>query len=141
MAIAVDCFCFSFCHKENPKQPSYISLWNDLCYDNAATMFKKKSSILRIQNTTKIKSLNGKCFLTYYYGQVLNLNIGDVIKNNPSLCDVFDIMREMTCKLLKKTFLKRHSCKSRMNTKSKSREAHTFSPIHCTVIGESCSSV
>ena len=38
----------------------------------------------------------------YYYGQVLNLNIGDIIKNNSSLCDVFDIMREMICKLEKK---------------------------------------
>ena len=28
MAIAVDSFCSSFCHQEEPKQPSYISLWN-----------------------------------------------------------------------------------------------------------------
>ena len=29
-AIAVDCFCSSFCHQEKPKQPSYIYLWNAL---------------------------------------------------------------------------------------------------------------
>ena len=51
-----------------------------------------------------------------------------MIKKKPSLYHVFDIMREMMYKLLKKTFLKRHSCKSlmRMNAKSKSKGAHTF---------------
>ena len=32
-------------------------------------------------------------------------------KNKPSLCDVFDIMREIMRKLPKKSFLTRHSCK------------------------------
>ena len=57
-------------------------------------MSKKRSSV-----TTKIKSLNGKSFHTYFHVQVLNLNVGDLIKNKPSLCNVFDIMREKTCKL------------------------------------------
>ena len=63
--------------------------------------------------------------------------------NKPSLCDVFDIMRNMTCKLLKKSFLTRHSCKNlmRMNAKSKSKGTHTFCPTQWTIIGESCSSV
>ena len=30
VAPAVDCFCSSFCHQENTKQPSYISLLNTL---------------------------------------------------------------------------------------------------------------
>ena len=49
-------------------------------------------------------------------------------KKKTSLCDVFDLMREMMCKLLKKSFLTRHSCKNlmRMNAKSKSKGAHTF---------------
>ena len=33
---------------------------------------------------------------------VYNLNIGDMTKEKPSLCNVFDIMREMMCKPLKK---------------------------------------
>ena len=57
-------------------------------------MSKKRSSV-----TTKIKSLNGKSIHTYYHVQILNLNVGDLIKNKPSLCNVFDIMREKTCKL------------------------------------------
>ena len=66
-----------------------------------------------------------------------------MIKKKPSLCDVFDVMREMMCKLLKKSFLTRHLCKDlmRMNAKSKSNRVHTFSPTHWTIIGESCSSV
>ena len=48
VAIAIDSFCSSFWHQENPKKPSYISLQNKLlrilrlpsaigqCYDNAA---------------------------------------------------------------------------------------------------------
>ena len=32
-------------------------------------------------------------------------------KNKPSLCDVFDIMREMMCKLPQKSFRTRYSCK------------------------------
>ena len=49
-------------------------------------------------------------------------------KNKPSLCDVFDIMREMMCKVLKKSFLTRHSCKIvlLMNANSKSKGAHMF---------------
>ena len=60
-------------------------------------------------------------------------------KNKPNLCNVFDIMREMVCKLLKKSFLTRHSRKNLMcmNANSKSKGAHTFCPTHCTVIGKS----
>ena len=60
-------------------------------------------------------------------------------KKKPSLCDAFDIMREMMCKLLKKSFLTRHSCQSlmRVNANSKSKGAHTFCPTHWTIIGES----
>ena len=66
-----------------------------------------------------------------------------MIKKKPSLCDVFDIMREMMCKLLKKSFLTRHSCKNlmRINAKSKSKGAHTFCPTHWTIFSESCFSV
>ena len=103
VAIAIDSFFSSFYHQENPKQPSYISLWNALlrmnhkitnargrCYDNASTMSKKKSSI-----TTQIKCPYGKCVHSHCHGQNLNLDVGHVIKNEQSLCDVFDIMREM----------------------------------------------
>ena len=64
-------------------------------------------------------------------------------KNKPSLCNVFDIMRELTCKVLKKSFLTRHSCRNlmRMNANSRSKEAHKFCPIHRTIISESLSSV
>ena len=60
-------------------------------------------------------------------------------KNKPSLCDVFDILREMLRKLLKKSFLTRHSCKNvmRIDANSKSKKAHTFCPTHWTIIGES----
>ena len=60
-------------------------------------------------------------------------------KNKPSLRDVFNIMREMMCKLLKKSFLTRHSCKNlmRMNANSISKGAHTFCPTHWTITGES----
>ena len=60
-------------------------------------------------------------------------------KNKPSLCDLFNIMREMMCKLLKKSFLTRYSSKNlvRMNVNSKSKEAHTFCPTHCTRTDES----
>ena len=70
---------------------------------------------------------------------ILNLNFGDKKKNKPSLCDVFDMMREVMCKLLKKSFLAIHSCKNlmRMNAKSKSKGAHTFCIAHWTIIGES----
>ena len=75
----------------------------------------------------------------YYHGKVLNLNIDDMKKNKPSLCDMFDIMREIMCKLLKESFLTRHSCKNLMcmNANSKSKEAYTFCPTHWTIIGES----
>ena len=55
-----------------------------------------------------------------------------MINRKPSLCDVFDIMREMMCKLLKKSFLTRHSCKNlmRMNAKSKLKGVHTFCPTY-----------
>ena len=64
---------------------------------------------------------------------VCNLNMGDMTKEKPSLCDVFDIMREMMCKPLKKSFLTRHSYKNlmRMNAKSKSKGTHTE---HCFVL-------
>ena len=87
VAIAIDSFCSSFWHQENPKKPSYISLQNKLlrilklpsaigqCYDNAATVSKKKSGI-----TTQIKNLHGKCFHTYYHGEVLDLNIDHMEK-------------------------------------------------------------
>ena len=60
-------------------------------------------------------------------------------KNKPNLCYVYDIMRKMMCKLLKKSFPTRHSCKNlmRMNAKSKSKRAHTFCPTHWTIIDES----
>ena len=48
---------------------------------------------------------------TPYHGKVVNLNIDDMKKNKPSLCDALVIMREMMCKLPKKFFLMRHSCK------------------------------
>ena len=65
MAIASDYFCSSFCDREKPLSFIYF-LWNVFlrinlkitnarrhCYDNAATMTVKKSSV-----TTQIKSLN-----------------------------------------------------------------------------------
>ena len=71
-------------------------------------------------------------FFTYYHGQVLNLNISDVIKNETSLCDLLDIMGEIMCKYLKKSFLKRHSYKAimRMISRSKSKGAQMFCPAH-----------
>ena len=64
-------------------------------------------------------------------------------KNKPSLCDVFDIMRELMYKVLKKSFLTRQSFRNlmHMNANSTSKGAHKFCPIHRTIIGESLSSV
>ena len=61
-----------------------------------------------------------------------------MIKNKPSLCFAFDITRKMMCKLLKKSFLTRHSCKNlmHMNAKSKSKGSHTFCPTHKTIMGK-----
>ena len=68
---------------------------------NAAAMFRKKSSI-----TTQIKSLNIKCLHTHTTKKILsNLDIGDMIKNKSSFCNVFNIIREMMHRLLKKYFL------------------------------------
>ena len=44
------------------------------------TISKKKSSI-----TMQIKHLSGKCLHNHYHRQDLNLDIGDMIKNKPSL--------------------------------------------------------
>ena len=44
------------------------------------TIAKKKSSI-----TMQIKHLSGKCLHNHYHRQDLNLDIGDMIKNKPSL--------------------------------------------------------
>ena len=51
-------------------------------------------------------------FSYLYHGKVLNLNIDNMKKNKPSLCDALDIMREMMCKLPKKSSLTRNSCKN-----------------------------
>lgn len=69
--------------------PSCIFLWNlflrinliiadarDHCYDNAATMIGKKSSV-----TTQIKSLNEKCLYTNCHRCNVKLAVGDMIKN------------------------------------------------------------
>lgn len=71
--------------------PSCIFLWNlflrinliiadarDHCYDNAATMIGKKSSV-----TTQIKSLNEKCLYTNCHRCNVKLAVGDMIKNIP----------------------------------------------------------
>ena len=100
------------------------------CCDNTATMSKKKSSI---------KNLNRKYFHAYYHGKVLNLNINDMKKNKPSLCDVLDIIKEMMSKLPKKFFPTRHKSKNlmRMNAKNKSKGAHAFCSTHWNIFGES----
>lgn len=69
--------------------PSCIFLWNlflrinliiadarDHCYDNAATMIGKKSSV-----TTQIKSLNEKCLYTNCHRCNVKLAVGDMINN------------------------------------------------------------
>ena len=57
---------------------------------------ERKSSI-----TTQTKRLNGKCLQNHDHGQDLNLDIGEMIKNKPRLCNVFDFIRQRMCKLLK----------------------------------------
>ena len=56
--------------------------------DTAATMSEKKSSV-------KMQII--------LIASALNLGVADMIKNKPSPCDAFDIMRKAICTLLKKT--------------------------------------
>lgn len=69
----------------------------DQCYDDAATMSGKTSSIIK-----KIEDINGmsQChrkylIATHCHVHVFNVDFGCMIRNEPSLSDMYDIMREI----------------------------------------------
>lgn len=104
------------------------------CCDNAAIVSGKKSSVTR-----QIKNLNGTCPYTNCHGFDVQLAVGNMIKNKWSLCDMFDIMREISKLLKKPTERDTHMELVCMIAKNESKGIHTFCPAPWAVRGGLCS--
>ena len=85
---------------------------------------------------TQLNLLNGKCLFTHCYGHVLNIAVGDVIRNFKDLKEMFSTAYEI-CKLVKKS-PKRNARPDqiRNSTKHESKGIQTLCPTRSTVRGD-----